>query len=578
MVSHPLDNTACGQADDVFYCLHPEMAPGGNRQPLDATSDEHRSMRNEWCALYDQILAHNQDGSQSFPSCSDDGHDHHPPDCAHCTEPEDDDDENDDNNDTPGNDTPGGGGSDDDEDDDDDDDPTNPVLPCEKANLVVMVKDMDGVPIEGADVDVSGLGRVVTDANGAADFGEVDPGSYDVIADKDHHGPDRTSAPGSYDLVGVSVPANQTTVVDTIQHEEWDVVFITPGVDPVNAPNDTVGSNDQNEYTYSAATPGVLTMTLRAEITPAGRAADKRERVKFEVEAIPGSDLTWDGAGDGTATTVNGNMVEAVATFTKLPARNRHFGKKTAKLFKDGGEIDTRDYEVFFPRDENNHPNPGQGTTPNWFFYWTEESGIANVRYGGPSGTGDLGTTPAMLNWTYTGALDKTRIIVNDETLTDSPVAGYFGVPLFTGIDSFMATVIHEAHHVTQISNADGLVPGDGCWQNGYSWNQAPDNHWGPGPDGKYGPAPGVVSSAVAASPPFVAGQGDDVTLDSISHWPIAWGAQPAASQGSGAGVHAIEIDAENVCLAAVPADHTFARKDWGDPGKNHKTLNKWDD
>jgi hypothetical protein len=130
--------------------------------------------------------------------------------------------------------------------------------------------------------------------------------------------------------------------------------------------------------------------------------------------------------------------------------------------------------------------------------------------------------------------------------------------------------------HIQQIARADPLVPGVACWRHGYSWNQgASHNHWAQGPDGLWGPPPGVATAAVSTTPPFVAGQGDDVTIDSSDHWPIAFGAEPAAFASA---LHAIEREAVHASDATVAADHTFARQDWGDPGKNHGTLNKWDD
>lgn len=365
---------------------------------------------------------------------------------------------------------------------------------------------------------------------------------------------------------------------------DFTVAFVTPGVDPVNSPNSTNGHNDQNEYTFSTATPGVLTMTLRAVVTPAGKVGEAKPRVSFEVDGIGASTLTWDGAGDGSATTIAGDKLESVATFTGLPASNADFGSKTAKLKLDGAVVETRTFEVFFPRDATNHPNPGQGTTPNWFFYWEQLAGVASLQYGG-AGTGDLGEVRGMTRWSYKTAPDKPNTYVFDPALTNSPVSGYYG-PNYSGIDSVIVTAVHEGVHVQQITRADALVPtGQGCWRYGYSWNQhpvmngQPHNHWGTGPDGKYGPSPGVDAGAVAVQPPFVAGQGDDVNIDSATHhWPTAFGAAPTPSVTGVTGVHPIEVEAENHAISTVTADHQFARQDWGDPGKNHATVDRWDD
>jgi hypothetical protein len=454
--------------------------------------------------------------------------------------------------------------------------PPGPKPKVVKARLVVVVKDEDGKPIPDADVTASGQAAKKTNASGIADFGEVDPGTYSATATKANHGPKKNDVVGKDEKTGVAVPAGKTTQVDLIQHEQWRVEFVTPGVDPVNAPNSTTGSNDQNEYTYSIATPGLLKVTLRARVIPAGRVNEAKPHVKFEVDAIADSPLTWDGAGDGTATTVNGDMLETAATYTGLPKANAAFGTKNARLFRLAAQVATRPFEAFFPRDAKNHPNPGQGTTPNWFFYWGPLSGVANLTYAGASGSSLLAEVRGMTKWTYATAPDKVKLYIFDETLTASPYRPYGVGVQVSGIDGFIATAIHENMHIQQIARADPLVPGVTCWRHGYSWNQgAQHNHYGPGPDGLWGPAPGVAAAAVSATPPFVAGQGDDVTIDASDHWPTAFGAVPAVFASA---LHPIEREAVHKSDATVTADHTFARQDWADPGKNHGTLNKWND
>ena len=345
----------------------------------------------------------------------------------------------------------------------------------------------------------------------------------------------------------------------------------------MNSPNSTGGDVDQNEYTYSDANPGVLTVTVRAIVEPAGMVNAAKPRVSFSLSQIPGSTLTWDGAGDGSATAVNGAYLEATATFTGLPANAGDFGTKVAKLFKDGSEVESREYEVFFPRDAANHPG-GNAGDPNWFHYWSQLSAVGNLNYAGASGSSTLAQVRGMTQWAYNAAPDKTNIFVFDEVLTASPYRPYGCGVLVSGIDGFLATAIHENMHIQQIARADPLVPSVACWRYGYSWNQgASHNHYGPGPDGLWGPAPGVAAAAVSATPPFVAGQGDDVSIDASDHWPTSFGAQPA-NFAANPTLHPIEREAVHASDAVVAADHHFARQDWGDPGKNHGTLNKWDD
>jgi hypothetical protein len=359
--------------------------------------------------------------------------------------------------------------------------------------------------------------------------------------------------------------------------EPFTVKFITPGIDPVNSPNSTTGDHAQNEYTYSSATPGVLTMTLRAEVIPPGKVGVAKPRVKFAAGEVANSDLTYDGAGDGSATTINGKYLETVATYTKLPEKHDDFGKKTAKLFKDGGQVDTREYEVFFPRDVKNHPG-GDANAPNWFHYYSQIAGVANLKYAGASGSSKLAEVRGMTRWRYTAAPDPTNLWLFDETITSSPYQPYGCGVRVSGIDGFVATAVHENKHIQQIARANPLVPAVACWRYGYSWNQgATHNHYGPGPDGKWGPAPGVAAAAVSATPPFVAGTGDDVPIDASDHWPTAFGAVPATFAAN-PGLHPIEREAVHASDGVVTADHDFARKDWADPGKNHMTLNTWND
>lgn len=129
----PLDAMACSQADDVFYCLNAEMVSGGTRIPLHATSSEHSQMRQQWCALYKDILSHNSTGSPAFPACSDFGHEHHDPACPHCTqsvEPEIPDEATPQPNPDP--------------EPEPDPDPVEPVHPCPDDPEIIQIKWVDG--------------------------------------------------------------------------------------------------------------------------------------------------------------------------------------------------------------------------------------------------------------------------------------------------------------------------------------------------------------------------------------------------------------------------------------------------
>lgn len=161
MVDFPLDRGACARADDAFYADPANsdlIREDGTRIPLER--DDPRC--SEWIRLYEAELARNQ--------------------------PSEEDDDSDDSDDS--------GGSDDSDDSaDDSDDPSDPgevVAPCpQEANLAVSVYDSSGDPVEGVEVSVDGVGASYTNADGIADFGTVQPGSYDILAIRACHRPDR---------------------------------------------------------------------------------------------------------------------------------------------------------------------------------------------------------------------------------------------------------------------------------------------------------------------------------------------------------------------------------------------------
>lgn len=142
--------------------------------------------------------------------------------------------------------------------------------------------------------------------------------------------------------------------------------------------------------------------------------------------------------------------------------------------------------------------------------------------------------------------------------------------------------VIHEEKHVSQIQLADALLQsnGDDCFRFGWSWNMGWHNHWAKGDDVQWGIAGvdddsnGVVDDA-AKKPQFEPGHGDDVLLSNLAwgEWPLAW----PSPGGIYATIHPIEGAAVQAADEAMD-ENDYAPHDWGAPGKNHKTLNQWDD
>lgn len=80
----------------------------------------------------------------------------------------------------------------------------------------------------------------------------------------------------------------------------------------------------------------------------------------------------------------------------------------------------------------------------------------------------------------------------------------------------------------------------------------------------------GQVFSVVSG--PGELGNGDDVLLDSGYCWPLAFGSMlPTPWAGAGP----IEDQAYN---QEPDNENALASVDWGNPGKQHQTLNKYDD
>ena len=173
-----------------------------------------------------------------------------------------------------------------------------------------------------------------------------------------------------------------------------DIKFITPAGDPVSAPVDagTDPANipaGANEFTFSDATSGVLTLKLKVRVSGlSGMSASEQAQYLFTVDAIGNSQVAWDGGTDGQPT-INGEFLEAKVTFTGLPEHNTDFGLKAAKLKKAGSTVATAKYEVFFPKNGKNHPG-GQTGSENWFHYW-REGGVCGI----PLNTSTFSDVPA---------------------------------------------------------------------------------------------------------------------------------------------------------------------------------------
>ncbi|MCX6849229.1 MAG: hypothetical protein NTY98_09945 [Verrucomicrobia bacterium] len=410
----------------------------------------------------------------------------------------------------------------------------------------------------------------------------------------------------------LTLAANATETAETIlQPDEADdnfmttatvakALFITPAGDPVNGPIDArLDANTDpnanpdsipdgaNEFTFSNATAGVLKLKLNVHLPGVvDQSAADQAKYTFDVDAIGSSVLSWPTANTGGKASVSGEYLTATAIFTGLPQNNSDFGLKTVRLKFDGNEVVNTQFEVFFKRDATNHPGTGAGNDPNWFYYWGQIQGNQHLEYGGVGSGSSTAKTPAGENWSYFTAVDKQEIIVYDS------VVGKFGSyevgKVFSGIDRFFGTVIHEERHVDQIARADALLVQNGVagtpWRFGWSFYRPDHNHWAVGTDTKPGKAGDdddgdtIIDNYIT----FGSGElgkgpdGSDTRLFSLldPDWPDAW---PLPQHGGMWPTSLLECDAIQYSDSHYN-ENQMARSDWGNPGKNHQTLDKWND
>mgnify|MGYP004722198507 CR=1 FL=1 len=385
--------------------------------------------------------------------------------------------------------------------------------------------------------------------------------------------PSRLSA-GEYVVTARST--RFSSLRDTCIVRIFEIELVTPSGDPVSAPSDS--GDGQNEFTYSSDSPGVLTMNLKARVTPSDAALEIADSCVFRVESIGDSVKAWNAANPSGRAVSSGGSLIATVTYTGLPKRNLNFGKKTASVMFKGIVCDENNYEVFFPRDAANHPGE-EASTPNWFYYWGQVSGERNIVYAGSAGWDKQGEIKGMTQWSYDSIPNKTLVYIYDEVVTEG--RPYSIGEELSGIDMFMGTIIHEKKHIDQIARADSLLVthGNDTFRYGWSWNQPLHNHWSAGNDRGWGVAGidddgnGLVDDATVR-PPFEPGLGDDVSLDHENYvwWPAEW-PLPVPNLCS----HPIESEAVNATNNAMD-EHDNATRDWADPGKQHGTLNDWED
>ncbi|MBO5941555.1 MAG: hypothetical protein J6R18_10220 [Kiritimatiellae bacterium] len=146
--------------------------------------------------------------------------------------------------------------------------------------------------------------------------------------------------------------------------------------------------------------------------------------------------MAWAAANPRGKAIGNGGFLTATVAFTGLPDKNDAFGKKKAILLLNGRMLDENDYEVFFPKNATNHPcTPSNSNWPNWMFYWLQTV----EPLGSPA--------PDFVYGTSSYFTAGTKIIALSDGDAGSYNAPYGANNTLCGIDNFAWTVIHESQH-----------------------------------------------------------------------------------------------------------------------------------
>lgn len=262
--------------------------------------------------------------------------------------------------------------------------------------------------------------------------------------------PSRLSA-GEYVVTARST--RFSSLRDTCIVRIFEIELVTPSGDPVSAPSDS--GDGQNEFTYSSDSPGVLTMNLKARVTPSVAASEVADSCKFRVDSIGISAREWASANPSGQAVANGDSLVATVTFTGLPKANSDFGKKVASITFNGIPCDEKNYEVFFPKEAKNHPI-GQPDSPNWFYYW-KQGNVCSIPSKAkyefrPRSYGYWNKTNGLVLCDHAAQNDDTSRNVSARIYTTNWVYEIRHHPAFLAdVNACSAGVAGEAYYVTNI-------------------------------------------------------------------------------------------------------------------------------
>lgn len=305
------------------------------------------------------------------------------------------------------------------------------------------------------------------------------------------------------------------------------VELITPSGDPTNSPVDS--GDGQNEFTFSTNSPGVLEVNLKAKVSPSGMATQVASRCHFYVDTIGNSTLAWDSVNSNGVPIASNDFLLAKVTFTGLPADNTAFGSKKAAVYFETTKQDEKSFEVFFDKNETNHP-AGQVGSPNWYYFWSQTTANRST------------TTMIYTNGTrsYYDYFNGRTIMIEDDAALSQIAA--WGTP--QGIDCFAWTTAHEGKHNIQLT---------GFWPTNWIAVQDTDLDWLPNnQETNYMPGRAYSPTNSATYPDT-----------------IGYGQNPIP-------------DVEDICMRSQMSPYNLDQlwtngtanvQDWANPGKNSATT-----
>ena len=223
-------------------------------------------------------------------------------------------------------------------------------------------------------------------------------------------------------------------------------------------------------YDYDDSTPGVCDISCNVDISPnTSEITNKLQGgVNWSIDDISGSTLSWQNGSSGVGLAVYEpayNDWREKAIYTGLPSDNDEFGEKNVTVTIDSlGCSQSGKTKVFFGRDDKNHPGPDSGSTPNWFYFWSQGAvggGLSDFEYGGDSldiNGKYISSTDAL--YIYGGAVVP-QVAQNVTHKTNSMLQFTIGVSA-SGIDFVAAVVLHEKKHKWIYHNWAALPDTDG--------------------------------------------------------------------------------------------------------------------